>query len=150
MADLASLGLSIDSKPAATAAGDLSKLSQAAKTAEAGAALAPPPLGLGPIAGAPVAASIQAWGAAQVGIIAATGLAQAFSSGKSGSPTTNRGGGGSASAPSNALPAGPQSAPQIIHINATGSRYTREELRDIVEGINEAMRDGTKLVFNPT
>ena len=41
------------------------------------AALAPPPIGLGPVAGIALAASIETWGAISVGLIAAQGLAEA-------------------------------------------------------------------------
>jgi hypothetical protein len=36
---------------------------------------------------------------------------------------------------------------QTVVIQATGSRYSREELRDIIEGINTTLRDGTRLEF---
>lgn len=73
------------SKAAAIAGIALSKATAIANvilstTQASAAALAPPPLGLGPIAGAPLAASIEAWGAAQIAVIAATGIAQAASS----------------------------------------------------------------------
>jgi hypothetical protein len=48
------------------------------------AALAPPPIGLGPVAGAPYAATIEALGAANVGVIAAqtlVGVAQSYDGG---------------------------------------------------------------------
>lgn len=50
--------------------------------ASAAAALAPPPLGLGPVAGAPLAASMLTFGYAQAAIIAATGMMQMASGGK--------------------------------------------------------------------
>ena len=53
----------------------------------AAAALAPPPLGLGPVAGAGLAAAVQAQGAIRMGLIAATGLAQVAS--PSGGPTNS-------------------------------------------------------------
>lgn len=60
----------------------------------ASAALAPPPLGLGPVFGAPLAASIQFWGKAQMGLIAATGLAEAAMGGAGNAPSGVGGGGG--------------------------------------------------------
>lgn len=56
------------------------------------AAFAPPPIGLGPLGGAGLAASIQSLGAIQIGLIAATGLVQASQVG---------GGGASVGSPSN-------------------------------------------------
>lgn len=57
------------------------------------AALAPPPLGLGPVFGAPLASSIQLWGKVQMGLIAATGLAEVATGGGRG-PSGIGGGGG--------------------------------------------------------
>lgn len=78
--------LSADSKAAALAQIALNKGLAIAQTIQNTAAAAVRALvELGPVAGPPAAASIKAYGAAQVGIIAATGLAQAASSGGSGS-----------------------------------------------------------------
>lgn len=51
----------------------------------AASALAPPPLGLGPVAGAPLAATIKTMGYISMGLIAATGIAEAAMSGGSSS-----------------------------------------------------------------
>lgn len=72
----------------------------------ASAALAPPPLGLGPLLGIPLAASVQLWGNIQMGLIAATGLAQAAMGG-GGSPASMSGIGGGGGV--GALPIAPPS-----------------------------------------
>ena len=69
----------------------------------AAAALIPPPIGLGPVAGAGLAASITAWGYANAGLIAATGIAQGAMMGGGGAPS----GGGSSYGGGQYQPANP-------------------------------------------
>lgn len=61
--------------------------------AAAAAALAPPPLGLGPIVGAPLAASIKISGYASMAAMAATTIANVAGIGSGSTPSTGSGGG---------------------------------------------------------
>lgn len=104
---------------------------------------------LGPIAGPPVAAAIEGMGAAKVGLIAATGLAQAAGALGGGGSGNMKGGasgsiGGNSSAPSS--PSGSGSGPQsVVTINLQGDRFGQKEVRDLIEQINEAVGDGARL-----
>lgn len=104
---------------------------------------------LGPIAGPPVAASIEALGAAKVGLIAATGLAQAAGALGGGGGGNLKGGasgsiGGNSSAPSSSAGAGGAS-PAAVTINLQGERFDQKAVRDLIEQINEAVGDGARL-----
>lgn len=108
---------------------------------------------LGPIAGPPAAASIGAWGAANVGIIAATGLLQAGSVGGGGSGgSLGAGGGGQGSDPGFA----PQQSPDIgldqasisraITINFHGFVGDLDQLaREVIPSITKAIGDGKQV-----
>ncbi len=137
------------SKAAAIAAIALNKSVQIANVivntiSASAAALAPPPLGLGPVAGAPLAASIKAWGAVQVGLIAATGLAQAASAGKSSGGLSSQGGSGGA-APATPIETPVQATQQYRTINVIGSRFNRDDIMDLIDDINAAQADGSPL-----
>lgn len=103
---------------------------------------------LGPIAGPPVASAIEKLGMVKVGIIAATGLAQAASVG-GGSSSSLRGGasgsiGGNSSAPSSPVPAAtPERA--AVTINLQGNTFDQKSVRDLIQKINEAVGDGARL-----
>lgn len=105
---------------------------------------------LGPIAGAAAAAEIQALGAVQIGLIAATGLLQASQVGgggaAAGSPanpvnTTT----GSAAPFTQALPAAPGNAQTTI-VNFQGTADERKLLKRFVDMLNENSRDGGKIL----
>ena len=108
---------------------------------------------LGPIAGPPVAASIGAWGAANVGIIAATGLLQASSVGGGGSGgSLGAGGGGQGSAPGFAPQASPDialeqaSISRAITINFHGFVGDLDQLaREVIPSITKAIGDGKQV-----
>ena len=141
------------SKAAAIAGIALSKATAIANvilstTQASAAALAPPPLGLGPIAGAPLAASIEAWGAAQIAVIAATGIAQAASS------LSGSGGSSVSASPSVASQSSSSSASSST---STGSSQTQEpgttiiiygdtvsykQLEDLARRLNQQAKNG--------
>ena len=100
---------------------------------------------LGPIAGAPVAASMKALGAVQVGLIAATGLFQAANVG---------GGGAAAGTPANPISTQPvgsaqgtgRTGGQTTIVNLHGQTYTRAQVRELLEIQNENSVDGSRTV----
>ena len=108
---------------------------------------------LGPAAGPPAAAAIGAWGAANVGLIAATGLLQAGNVGGGGSGgSLGAGGGGQGSAPGFA----PQDSPDIaleqasisraITINFHGFMGDLDQLaREVIPSITKAIGDGKQV-----
>lgn len=108
---------------------------------------------LGPIAGPPAAASIGAWGAANVGIIAATGLLQAGTVGGGGSGgSLGAGGGGQGSAPGFAPQASPEialdqaSVSRAITINFHGFVGDLDQLaREVIPSITKAIGDGKQV-----
>jgi len=117
----------------------------------AAAALAPPPLGLGPIAGAPVAASTQLFGAAQIALIAGTGIAEAASAGKRSVPSapsipSSGGSSGSSAGDTYSAPSRPGHA---FNITLVGESYSREQVRKLIESMNDAIADGARLVVSP-
>jgi hypothetical protein len=106
---------------------------------------------LGPIKGAAAAAKIGVLGKVQMGIIAATGLLQAASVSSAGAAagaiggvpiqTQDVGGGmggiGGTSASS--------TRGQVVNIQLTGSMFGRDQVRDLIEQINESIADGSVL-----
>lgn len=107
---------------------------------------------LGPIAGPPAAAAIQAMGAASVGIIGATGLLEA------GAAMSGGGAGGGTGATSvantvtnaenNAMGNGANSQPQAgatVNISLQGNSFNRDQVRDLITQINEVVSDGATL-----
>ncbi len=99
---------------------------------------------LGPIAGPPVAAQIHAWGLANVGLILATGLAQGFAGGGA---AGGAGGGGGAAAAASTIDGGtataaPRGGIAYITLPERRSRFTDEEVMELLDGINELVRDG--------
>jgi len=135
------------SKAAALAAIALNKALMIAQTIQSTAAAQMRALAeLGPIAGSAMAAKIGAWGAVNVGIIAATGLAQAagaLSSSGSLAGGASASVGGNSAAPSPAQPAAP-TAP-VITINLEGESYGRKQIVELISKINEAVGDGARL-----
>ncbi len=115
----------------------------------AAAALAPPPLGLGPILGAPVAAAVETQGYIRMGLIAATGLAQAALSGGGGGNY----GGGTPSSPTITAPQ-PTAFPQTpdanngrtVNVTILGGAVFGEDrnemARRLKEAIDQAEKDG--------
>jgi hypothetical protein len=112
---------------------------------------------LGPIAGPPAAAKIGMYGRLQAGIIAATGLMQAASAGggnaatasgvtmssvasSSGMATT--GGGGMASGSMDR-----PRTPATATINIVGESFTRSQVAQLIDAINDLTADGARLVI---
>jgi hypothetical protein len=101
------------------------------------AAFAPPPIGLGPVAGAALAAQIQSLGAIQIALIAATGIAQASQVGSGGAsagsvsnPIATTPGIGS-TAPATSLPASSQT---VVNVNITNSGVLGDDgIRKLVQ-----------------
>lgn len=94
---------------------------------------------LGPIAGAAAAAKIQTLGKVQMGLIAATGLAQAA------------GGGGGVSGVNSAVQqgqaqAGAAQSSRVVNVTLEGQSFSGDQVRDLIERINEAQEDGTAIV----
>jgi hypothetical protein len=94
------------------------------------------------------AAAVAAKGFASVAAI------KSQSSASSSAPSISRSASSSsgASAPVTSAPSAPtqQQAPaQVVHLTLQGSRYTREDVRELVEGINAGVRDGIRLVVSP-
>lgn len=136
------------SKIAALAAIALNKGLMIAQTIQNGAAAEIRALAeLGPIAGAAAAAKIKAWTFANVGLIAATGLAQAAGGSATQSEGGSAGGGGSFGT------AGPTPAPApaaptqdvTIRIDSDRNIFTRADIQQIIEGISDAVGDGANL-----
>ena len=102
----------------------------------AAAALLPPPIGLGPLLGAPLAAKIRLFGALSAGFIAATGIAQAVGGAPSGGGIGGGGGVG-------ALPiAAPVTEPQATQVNITINTPTGEISDDIIDKIVDGINSG--------
>jgi len=106
------------------------------------AALTPPPIGLGPVAGAPLAASITASGYASAGFIGATGAVQLAGLG-------DGGGGGSVGSSTTETSQQLDTAlerqsgvPGSININITGGIADRETAEAIAESLRELFADG--------
>src|SRR5690554_1642474 len=105
---------------------------------------------LGPIAGPPMAAKIRAWGMANVGLIAAQGLAQAAAGGAQPAGGVGRSGGGSAGgaiADTQAPAAGGGGTPmqRTVHLNIVGDVFDQKTIRNLAEQINEFAEDGFRL-----
>lgn len=94
------------------------------------AALAPPPIGLGPVAGAGYAAAIRTSGLISAGIVAAQTVAGIVNSYQ---PASTPSGGGSSGGTAPTAPTAPVSTPQQapqqqIQVNINGSNLSQEEL----------------------
>lgn len=104
---------------------------------------------LGPIAGPPMAAKIRAWGMANVGLIAAQGLAQAAAGGVQPAGGVGRSGGGSAGGAiaDTQPPAAGGGAPiqRTVHLNIVGDVFDQKTIRNLAEQINEFAEDGFRL-----
>lgn len=102
----------------------------------------------GPAAAAAAAASMQALGAIQLGIVAATGALEVKNAMKGSGSASSRNGGRSSSSASYQESMTNQSTgtlTQSVSIQLVGSRYTREEVRELIEEVNRTVRDGTVL-----
>ncbi len=101
----------------------------------AGAKIGGPPLGA-------------AWAA--ISIASTTAQIAKIKSTSFNSSASSSGGGGGASAAGSEAPSGQQqqkqAQPTTIHVTLTGSRYSREEVRELLEEINAAQGDGMRLV----
>lgn len=99
----------------------------ASSEAAAAAALAPPPIGLGPIAGAGLAGAISVAGKASAAAVLASAVAGSFSGGGGGSSIASAGGGAS----SVAMPTTPQSAPTVGSFEIAGLADLQRQLNDL-------------------
>lgn len=103
---------------------------------------------LGPIAGPPVAAAIEAAGAVSVGLIAAQGIVQAGQIASGG----GAGGIGGASQPTHQVDPytgvpqrGGDPDAKEISITLQGDSFSRDQVNDLIEAINDAVDDGAEL-----
>lgn len=102
---------------------------------------------LGPIAGAAMAANIGAWGAVQMGLIAATGLGQIASLG--GSAPSGGGGGSSDSSGSVTGTETTNMAPptRAIHITLEPHKlYSAEQMTELIDALNNETQNGATLI----
>lgn len=106
---------------------------------------------LGPILGPPAAASIEAWGAVQIGLIAATGIASAFSAGASSGPSVAGASStaGTAATDTSTQPAIPAGRDLIINM-PKGQFYSSEQIQDLMSRINDEVQNGATLVSTST
>lgn len=107
---------------------------------------------LGPIAGAPVAAAIRTQGAISAGLIAAQGLIEGAStlSGGGGSSATSLTGSTSAVAVREVDDFGTPietGQGQDVNITVQGNIFDESTIRDIIEGINQAVRNNVTVDF---
>jgi hypothetical protein len=104
---------------------------------------------LGPIAGSVAAASIATLGAVQLGLIAATGLVEAYQAtqgGGGGSINTGGGfGGGNINPGTTPLPVTDVSAREVTVIHLHGDVFTKDMVRDLLEQLGESIRDGGRI-----
>lgn len=117
--------------------------------AAAAAALAPPPLGLGPVIGAPLAAAVEAQGYIRMALVAASGLAQAaqVSSGSQGESLTS--GMGTYGAPYVTQPSQQQPQQQALTIVVQGNVIGEEAWveNNLIPAINAAYSRNVTLEF---
>jgi hypothetical protein len=107
---------------------------------------------LGPIAGAAAAGTIGAYGAAQIGLIAATGLLEAGGA-LSGGGDIGSGGNtvgtatSSINANQTALTSNTGAVPNnaVVQITLVGDNYGKEQVRNLITAINDAVADGSTL-----
>ncbi len=114
----------------------------------AAAALAPPPLGLGPALGEPLAAAIETQGYIRMGLIAATGLMDGARI--AGSKSSGFGyGGGTPNSPivtQTPAPSGPQDITIRLITDAKGA-FTAEAVEEtLIPHLNRANRRGVKII----
>ena len=118
--------------------------------AASAAALAPPPIGYGPVLGVAAVGAIQAFGAAQIALAVATGVAQA-SSISSPAPAVPAASAAAAVVPAaagtTAGTAATASAPQAPTVNLylQGETYSKETVRKLIQAINQTVGNGVKL-----
>lgn len=108
---------------------------------------------LGPIAGAAAAGTIGAYGAVQVGLIAATGLLEAGGALSSGGGDIGSGGNtvgtttSSINANQAAITSNTGAVPNnaVVQITLVGDNYGKEQVRNLITAINDAVADGSTL-----
>jgi uncharacterized protein YfeS len=116
--------------------------------AAATAAVAPPPIGLGPVAGAGLAAAMLAFGYAQAAAIAATGIAQATAGdNSSSSPPSFSGGGGHGDRPAAVRAVEEPEKPwnPTVHVHVYGhvldsGQFIRDVIAPELKKVNEDSR----------
>jgi hypothetical protein len=112
---------------------------------------------LGPIAGPPAAAKIGMYGRLQAGIIAATGLMQAASAGGGNAATASgvtmssvAGSSGMATTGGGGMVSGSMDRPRTpatATINIVGESFTRSQVAQLIDAINDLTADGARLVI---
>ena len=108
---------------------------------------------LGPIAGAAAAGTIGAYGAVQVGLIAATGLLEAGGAMSGGGSDIGSGGNtvgtatSSVNANQTAITSNTGAVPNnaVVQITLVGDNYGKEQVRSLITAINDAVADGSTL-----
>ena len=111
------------------------------------AALTPPPIGLGPVAGAGLAASITASGYASAGLIAATGALQLSSlGGGGGAPSIGSGGTQNVSV-IDSVTGLPQSTSQATFIIVGGGGSSESELDELMGRVSERLNEGSQVII---
>lgn len=110
------------------------------------AALTPPPIGLGPVAGAGLAASITASGYASAGLIAATGALQLSNLGDSGGSVPSIGGGASSNIDTtNSVAQGQTGQTTFIIVGGGGS--SEAELDQLMSRVSERLNEGSQVII---
>jgi hypothetical protein len=111
---------------------------------------------LGPIAGPPAAAKIGMYGRLQAGIIAATGLMQAASAGggnaatASGVTMSSVAGSSGMATTGGGMASGSMDRPRTpatATINIVGESFTRSQVAQLIDAINDLTADGARLVI---
>lgn len=103
---------------------------------------------LGPIAGPPAAASIGAWGSAQVALIAAAGALQGAGALKTTKPAIGGGGPGSVDTGGAAGAAGSAPITIVIEPLDPNAILTGQQVNDLIGVINEKARNGHVVIAN--
>lgn len=111
-------------------------------------AIGPP---LGPVAGAPLAASITAWGYANAAAVGVAGIAQAIQINKgsfNGGGGGAGGGGGGGGDTQNNAPTGPGSSGRTLQFTIVGEFFSGETFRDAMEKTLLAYNRGDTVVWD--
>lgn len=94
-------------------------------------------------------ARVTMMGYANVAAIAATGIAQLATMGSSGGSASSSGSSGSSTSSSDTGVAAGQSTTSAKEVKITlyGSSYTKNDIRTLIEGLNDAFSDGSRLLI---
>jgi hypothetical protein len=112
------------------------------------AALTPPPIGLGPVAGAKLAASITASGYASAGLIAATGALQLSGLSGGGAPSVGNSGGTQNVSIIDSVTGLPQgNTGQATFIIVGGGGSSESELDELMDRVSERLNEGSQVII---